>query len=117
MAEPTRSSVDGEAPKAFHVGNPPPTDEPLVGMVSHLLVSPLEVDHHRSSCCLGSFNQSVRAMLTVVFVFMLFNLTSIWNLSTISTGDRGHDNTLTLVGFFVCGRARKVALRGTPQWR
>ena len=28
-------------------------------------------------------------MLTLVFVFMLFNLTSIWNLPTISTGGRG----------------------------
>ena len=28
-------------------------------------------------------------MLTLVFVFMLFNLTSIWNLPTISTGVMG----------------------------
>jgi hypothetical protein len=35
------------------------------------------VDHHRSSFCLYSFNQSMRAMLKIVFVFMLFNLTSI----------------------------------------
>jgi hypothetical protein len=30
-------------------------------------------------------------MLTLVFLFMLFNLTSIWNLPTISTGDHRHD--------------------------
>ena len=46
-------------------------------------------------------------MLTLVFVFMLFNLTSIWNLPTISTGDHGHDGIPSLVGFFVHGRTRK----------
>jgi hypothetical protein len=39
----------------------------------------------------------MRAMLTLVFVFMLFNLTSIWNLPTISTGGRGHDGVPSLV--------------------
>ena len=46
MAEPTRLSVDGEALEAFHAGNPPPTDGPLVSMVFHPPVPPLEVDHH-----------------------------------------------------------------------
>ena len=53
-------------------------------------------------------------MLTLVFVFMLFNLTSIWNLPSISIGDHGHDGVLSLVSpgawFFICGRAWKVAL-------
>ena len=57
-------------------------------------------------------------MLTLVFVFMLYNLTSIWNLPTISTGGRGHDGVLSLVGpraqFFIHGLARKVAPRGIP---
>ena len=40
---------DGEAPNAFHAGNPPPIDGPLVGMVSHPpLVPPSKVDHHRT---------------------------------------------------------------------
>ena len=56
-------------------------------------------------------------MLTLVFVFMLFNLTSIWNLPTISIGDRGHDGIPSLVGFFIRGCAWKVALRGIPRWR
>ena len=55
-------------------------------------------------------------MLTIVFVFMLFNLTSIWNLPTISTGVHGHDGIPSLVRpgarFFVCSRAHKVAPRG-----
>ena len=86
----------------------------LVGLLSNPLVPPFEVDHHRSSCCLSSFNQSMRAMLTLVFVFMLFNLTSIWNLPTISTGDHGHDGIPSLVGFFVRGRTQKVAPQGIP---
>jgi hypothetical protein len=49
MEEWMRSSVDGEALKAFHAGNPPPTDGALVGMVSHSLIPPLEVDHHRTA--------------------------------------------------------------------
>jgi len=52
-------------------------------------------------------------MLTLVFVFLLFNLTSILNLPTISTGVHGHDgiSSLVLLGawFFVHGRARKAA--------
>ena len=60
-------------------------------------------------------------MLTLVFVFMLFNLTSIWNLPTISTGGRGHDGVSSLVGlgaqFFVRGLTWKVAPRGIPRWR
>ena len=52
-------------------------------------------------------------MLTLVFVFMLFNLSSFWNLPTISTGERGRDGVPSLIGpkdwFFVYGRAPKVA--------
>jgi hypothetical protein len=52
-------------------------------------------------------------MLTLVFLFMLFNLTSIWNLPTISIGEHGHDSVSSLVGlrawFFIHGRAQKVA--------
>ena len=47
----------------------------------------------------------MRAMLTLVFVFMLFNLTSIWNLPTISIGGHGCAYILSIVGprarFFV----------------
>ena len=60
-------------------------------------------------------------MLTLVFVFMLFNLTSIWNLPSISTGDLGCDGVPSHVGpiaqLFVRGRARKVVPRGIPRWR
>jgi hypothetical protein len=78
MTEQMGLSVDVESSEAFNVGNPPPTDRSLVGLLSNPPVPPLEVDHHRSSCCLSSFNHSTRAMLTIVFVF-IFNLTSIWN--------------------------------------
>ena len=48
-------------------------------------------------------------MLTLVFVFMLFNLTSIWNLPTFSIGERGREGIPSLIGpgaqFFVHGRA------------
>ena len=41
---------DGEASDAFHTGNPPPIDGPLIGMVSHPpLVLPSKVDHHRTA--------------------------------------------------------------------
>ena len=53
-------------------------------------------------------------MLTLVFVFMLLNLTSIWKLPTLSIGGHGRDGVLRIVGpgarFFVRGRGRKVAL-------
>jgi len=40
---------DGEALDAFHTGNPPPTDGPLIDVVSHLpLVPPSKVDHHHT---------------------------------------------------------------------
>ena len=121
MAERTRSSIDVESLEAFNTGNPSLTDGSLIGLLSNLPVPPFEVDHHRSSCCLPSFNQSMRAMLTLVFMFMLFNLTSIWNLPTISTGVRGHDGVSSLVHpdarFFVHGRARKEDPRGIPRWR
>jgi hypothetical protein len=52
-------------------------------------------------------------MITLVFVFMLFNLTTIWNLPTNSIGECGRDGVLSLIGpralFFVCGHARKAA--------
>ena len=118
MAERTRSSVDVESLETFNADNPPPTDGSLVDLLSNPLVPPFEVDHHHSSCCLSSFNQSMRAMLTLVFVFMLFNLTSIWNLPTISTGVYGHDGISSLVRpgarFFIRGRAWKEDPRGLP---
>ena len=117
MAEQTRSSIDVESLEAFNTGNPPLIDGSLIGLLSNPLVPSLKVDHHRASCCICSFNQSMRAVVTLVFVFMLFNLTSIWNLPTISIGDHGHDGILSLVGFFVCGRAQKEAPRGIPRWR
>ena len=102
-----------ESSEDFYASNPPLTDGSLIGVFSHPLVPPLEVNHHRRSCCLSSFNQSMRAMLTLVFEFMLFNLTSIWNLPTISIGDRGHDDVPSHVGprawFFVHDRAQKAA--------
>jgi len=58
MAEPTRSSVDVEAPEAFHASNPPPTDGPLIGVVSHLPVPPFGggSSAYYCPCCLSSFN-------------------------------------------------------------
>jgi len=45
----TSDHGDGEALDAFHTGNPPPTDGPLIDVVSHLpLVPPSKVDHHRT---------------------------------------------------------------------
>ena len=37
-------------------------------------------------------------MLTLLFMFILFNLTSIWNLPSFSTGERGRDSVLSLIG-------------------
>jgi hypothetical protein len=45
---------DGEVPDAFHAGNPPSTDGPLVGMVSHPSPVPL------------------RRWIITVLLFMLF---------------------------------------------
>ena len=60
-------------------------------------------------------------MLTLVSVFMLLNLTSIWNLPTISIGVHGHDGIPSLVRpdahFFVRGHAQKAVPRGIPRWR
>jgi hypothetical protein len=53
MVEPMRLSIDGEATYAFHTGNPPPIDGPLVDVVSHPPVPPLEVDHHRRPAVLA----------------------------------------------------------------
>jgi hypothetical protein len=59
-------------------------------------------------------------MLTLVFVFMILNLTSIWKLPTFSIGACGCDGVPrivgTIAGFFVHGRTRKVALGTIPQW-
>ena len=55
----------------------------------------------------------MQVMLMLVFVFMLLNLISIWKLPTLLTGGRGRDGVPWIVGpgagFFVHGRARKVA--------
>ena len=41
---------DGEALDAFHASNPPPTEGPIVGVVSHPPpVPPSKVDHHRTA--------------------------------------------------------------------
>jgi hypothetical protein len=60
----------------------------------------------------------MQAKLTLVFVFMVLNLTSIWKLPTFSTG--GPDDVPRIVGtragFFVRGRARKAALGTIPRW-
>ena len=41
---------DGEAPDAFHTGNPPLIGGPLIGVVSHPPpVPPSKVDHHRTT--------------------------------------------------------------------
>ena len=46
----TQDHGDGEAPDAFHTGNPPPIDGPLVGVVSYPPpVPPSKVDHHRTA--------------------------------------------------------------------
>ena len=59
-------------------------------------------------------------MLTVVFVFMLLNLTSIWKLSTLSIGGRGRDGVPRIVDpgarFFVHGHARKATPGTIPRW-
>ena len=59
-------------------------------------------------------------MLTLVFVFMLLNLTSIWKLPTFSTGGGGHDGIPRIVGpgarFFIRGSAQKVAPGTIPRW-
>ena len=59
-------------------------------------------------------------MLTLVFVFMLLNLTSIWKLPTFSTGGHGCDGVSRIVGprarFFVRGCAWKAALGTIPRW-
>jgi hypothetical protein len=113
MAERMRSSVDVDFPKVFNVGNPPLTDGSLIGLLSNPPVPPFGGGYHRSLCCLSSFNKNMRAKLTLIFVFMLLNLTSIWKLPTLSTGAHGRDGVPRIVGprvgFFIRGHARKVA--------
>ena len=62
----------------------------------------------------------MHAILTLVFVFVLLNLTSIWKLPTFSIGGRGRDGVSRIVGpravLFVCGCAQKVALGTIPRW-
>jgi hypothetical protein len=62
----------------------------------------------------------MQAKLTLVLVFMVLNLTSIWKLPTFSTGGRGSDDVPRIIGtragFFVRGRARKAALGTIPRW-
>ena len=59
-------------------------------------------------------------MLMLVFVFMLLNLTSIWKLSTLSTGGCGCDGVPGIVdpgaGFFVCSHAQNAAPGTIPRW-
>jgi hypothetical protein len=59
-------------------------------------------------------------MLTLVFMFMLLNLTSIWKLPTLSIGGHGHDSVPRIIGpgagFFVCGHPWKAASRTIPRW-
>ena len=62
----------------------------------------------------------MQVLLTLVFVFMLLNLTSIWKLPTFSTGGLGCDGVPRIVGpgagFFVRDRALKVASGTIPRW-
>ena len=62
----------------------------------------------------------MQAILTLVFVFMLLNLTSIWKLPTLPTDGCGRDGVLGIIGprvrFFVRGRAQNTAPRTIPQW-
>ena len=45
----TQDRGDGEATDAFHAGNPPPTDGPLIDVVSDPpLVPPSKMDHHHT---------------------------------------------------------------------
>ena len=57
-------------------------------------------------------------MLTLVFVFMLLNLTSIWKLLTFSIGGRWRDGVPRIVGpgagFFISGHAWKAASGTIP---
>jgi hypothetical protein len=59
-------------------------------------------------------------MLTLVFVFILLNLTSIWKLPAFSTGERGRHSVPRIVGpgvgFLVRDHARKLALGTIPRW-
>ena len=46
----TQDSGDGEALDAFHTGNPPLIDGPLIGVVFHPPpVPPSKVDHHHTT--------------------------------------------------------------------
>ena len=46
----TQDHADGEASDAFHAGNPPPMDGPLIGVISDPpLVPPSKLDHHRTT--------------------------------------------------------------------
>ena len=62
----------------------------------------------------------MQVMLTLVFVFMLLNLTSIWKLPTLSIGGRRRDGILRIVGprarFFVHGHTQKAAPGTIPRW-
>ena len=62
----------------------------------------------------------MQAMLTLVFVFMLLNLTSIWKLPTFSTGGCGRDGVSRIIdtgaGFFVHGHARKATPGTITRW-
>ena len=59
-------------------------------------------------------------MLTLIFVFMLLNLTIIWKLPSFSIGGRGHDGVPRIVGtrarFIAHGHAQKASSGTIPQW-
>jgi hypothetical protein len=60
----------------------------------------------------------MKAMLTLVFVFMMLNLTSIWKFPTFSIGGHGRDGVLRIVstaaGFVIRGCAQKATLGTIP---
>ena len=62
----------------------------------------------------------MHAILTLVFVFVLLNLTSIWKLPTFSIGGRGRDGIIRIVGpgarFFIL-ESGMAPHGGSPQQR
>jgi hypothetical protein len=62
-------------------------------------VPPTKVDHHCTAVLVVYLHLTEYASNahTSYYVFMLFNLTSIWNLPTLSTGECGHDGVPSLI--------------------
>jgi len=59
MGEYTMDHGRRESPVAFSAGHPPPTDGPLIGVVSYPLPIPLDeviFFVYRCSCCFSSLN-------------------------------------------------------------